>query len=711
MAQEVMMNSMKLDNDDYVAIREAVSKLSHASQEQFDTIKKEKWYNRVFDMITFSKKKEKRMAEQISTVAQAQQILIEILLRLSNENVEISNIVRECMEDIRRISENNIYLLQRIQRLEDISLGIKPDNDVNRLKESEKEVLSAFLYKLSISIDNSSEDQKLYANALISYLGKDIQMDNPTRRLNDMSNDAKRIVLACCMEYLYLLDRNFDIMDDYEDFIDEFDLGNKTIKSIREQIRAMYKLKGIDGFIQKYRVENYEELNSLFLVELDEDENSGIDLEEIYIDTVLEIKAGERKEFKNRIVHVTSFIKCEGTLVFDNCNVYYNETERRHGNITFIDGAGLSISNSHFICKSMDDSYFIILEGWNDVSLIDSTFDNCLKMISSSNPVNLLMRGCKVTNSIPFINIISGNIEFTDNIFKFDISGLYEITEKGFDKPAILDIGSTRRIMFGKEHVEPIFNYTNNTIDIDETLNNIGDYGCLKIGAIDNVHIRDSSFANCKNAINLKGDKNVIYNCNFYNCTDVINAADNTKIEQCSFENCYGELVIPDYSHGGIQIDYCTFINIKQVDKYSPLRVNACISLRRRPQNNANYIRKCVFDGIAIGDNFLIASKYDFSGKPENTIGYIEGCDFNNCSTMRSSGKIIKQYVQYDTLFSRDQDFLAIEISGCRGLDNITIGPIGRTVQEEQDEKIKAMLEAGLITKYEVPNFIMNRKK
>lgn len=48
-----------VNQDDYDAIREAVKKLSSTSQEQFETIKKEKWYNRVFDMVTFSQKGKK----------------------------------------------------------------------------------------------------------------------------------------------------------------------------------------------------------------------------------------------------------------------------------------------------------------------------------------------------------------------------------------------------------------------------------------------------------------------------------------------------------------------------------------------------------------------------------------------------------------------------------------------------------------------------
>ena len=57
--------------------------------------------------------------------------------------------------------------------------------------------------------------------------------------------------------------------------------------------------------------------------------------------------------------------------------------------------------------------------------------------------------------------------------------------------------------------------------------------------------------------------------------------------------------------------------------------------------------------------------------KPSGTVTYIESCDFKNCSTKRESGKIIKEYFKYDTLFKKDIDFHANHVSECRGLDKV----------------------------------------
>ena len=92
----------------------------------------------------------------------------------------------------------------------------------------------------------------------------------------------------------------------------------------------------------------------------------------------------------------------------------------------------------------------------------------------------------------------------------------------------------------------------------------------------------------------------------------------------------------------------------------------------RRGKNSkaeANYIKKCIFDGVELGDNFLIGAVGH--EKPAGIVTYIESCDFKNCTTKGASRKIIKEYIKYDTLFKKNIDFHANHVSGCRGLDKV----------------------------------------
>lgn len=265
------------DQDDLDALKMAIERLTTVSQEQFEQIKNEKWYLRVFDMVTFSKKNEKRLAEQVSTVAQAQQILLELLLNLSSDNKDIAILVANSVDDIQKLSEQNICLLSKIKQLENRALGIRNDLNIDTLTEAEKSVLCACLYKITELNGDASEEQIKFANAVVNYLGVDIQMENPTAALANMKNEQKKKILACCMEYMFLRSCAFDFLDVYEDFIEEFDFGNKTIKELKNQIESMYRLRGDEGFYSKYAASNYEEVDEFFYLQFDDEA-----LEDIY---------------------------------------------------------------------------------------------------------------------------------------------------------------------------------------------------------------------------------------------------------------------------------------------------------------------------------------------------------------------------------------------------------------------------------------------
>jgi hypothetical protein len=56
--------------------------------------------------------------------------------------------------------------------------------------------------------------------------------------------------------------------------------------------------------------------------------------------------------------------------------------------------------------------------------------------------------------------------------------------------------------------------------------------------------------------------------------------------------------------------------------------------------------------------------------------------DFRNCSTKRQSGKIIKTYGYYLSLFDSVKNELAITVDNCRGLDKVKQGGNGVCVDQ-----------------------------
>lgn len=240
-------------NCSFSDVEEAIKNITTSNEKQFDSIKKEKWYHRLFNCVTFSQKGKKRMAVQISSLAQAQQVLMDILVRLSAQDAQIALYINQNIQDIRRLSENDLYLQERVNQLEvAITMGIKKIDSIKDLDGNSKQVLCACLQHLCSLFNYPSQEQQEYANNVITYLGVDAETNDLEAALEVISESNRRIMAQCCLEYIFLYELNFAYSDKVEDFIDNFDLGNKTLKTLKSRIESTFDLRGEEGIINKY---------------------------------------------------------------------------------------------------------------------------------------------------------------------------------------------------------------------------------------------------------------------------------------------------------------------------------------------------------------------------------------------------------------------------------------------------------------------------
>lgn len=253
----------------------AVEKLTRSTEAQFKEIKSEKWFNRLFDIVTFSHKGKKRMAEQIGSLAQAQEILLEILVRLSSTDEKVAEHVRTCFDDILRLQKNDNYLLSIIQRLENIcKFGIREIEDVKRLTSREKQILSGCLRKLCSLYQTPSAEQQQYANNLLDYIAVEAEIEDISKAVSDLEEKSRCKILTCMMEYMSLADEALP-NEEQDEFIENFDLGSKTIKKIKKQINDTYRLRGARGLIDKFDQFEQVRVDDIFYVEVPETETQG----------------------------------------------------------------------------------------------------------------------------------------------------------------------------------------------------------------------------------------------------------------------------------------------------------------------------------------------------------------------------------------------------------------------------------------------------
>ncbi|MGG3466127.1 hypothetical protein ABES02_00865 [Neobacillus pocheonensis] len=677
MAQQELI----LDYDYYASnqcsfddLKLASHQLASATQDQFEQIKKEKWFHRVFDMVTFSKKNEKRMANQIGSLAQAQQMIMEILVRLSERDARISDMVVEAFDNIERLTANDVLLAKRFNQLENrCILGITKETDIGDLTEIQGEILGGLLFYLMHHFDQVSENQRVYANQILTYIGAGAQEMDIKASLESIDQiETKKKLLTCCLEYCFLHNCSFHLPEEIEELLEEFDFGNKTIREVKNKIAAMYNLRGVAGFIDKYG--NFDVVEEEFYIEMPEVtfEEETIELEEMNIKSILYIPRDELKVIKNRIVHISAYINCEGHLQFDNCIVHYNETNDSD-EITLSEGASITFSNCQVHCHSIDKNSFIQGEGDNEFILLNSVFNDCSHFIKMKNEFNLTIQNCLINS--PGENFIHDNGWRQGNKLRGEISNT-QIYFNDQNKPGDdIYFGNIIYIQ-GSVKINNCVVRGIETVGREETklvLFNIasGTYANCNFTNVDKcisdaASISECSFEACKEVIEGTYDsKTKITNCLFKDCQD-ITRGDDFSIKNCQFVNCKNGIV----KGQGITVEFCEFYNL--VHDLSGLVADASFEFSCGKHTDSNKISKCLFDGVEINDGFLIqGSTYE---KISGAKVFVEDCDFKNCTTKRSTNVIVRQYHYYFGVFDRQIETKPVHISNCKGLDQVNKG-------------------------------------
>lgn len=463
-----------------------------------------------------------------------------------------------------------------------------------------------------------------------------------------------------------------------------------ALKKVEEQFENIKKFFALD-----FESDNEEEKNDI-------GGNENIEITDEVIHTIMQIKEGETKIYKYKNIHLSAYMNCEGELIFDHCIINYNESDYGNG-IALSENAKLTITNSVVICKGLDENTFITCKGKNKIILDRNSFEDCSYFINTDGECEFFMTNCQLHNCYKdFININSNayygkkyNSRYiikNNSIIQDGLKPFYYAVKESFSKPSIIN-GN-----YGDVKVE----FCNNSILEEEGFRRAGVEGenaveyfncysgevrnCTFKGIsspINAVECVECKFEKCIGAIRVSNNMSpsrtpYVDNCVFEECTSVIGADYNTHITNCQFISCYDSIIFPagfavEFA-GGVTVESCQFINTRN-RKFMESTCGgfSCVTFTRTKNSDgrANYLRKCIFDGAELGNNFLIKAWTFGFEKPYGVVTYIENCDFRNCSTKRASGKIIKEYIQYDRLFKKDIDFHANRVSGCRGLDKV----------------------------------------
>ncbi|MEQ6181760.1 hypothetical protein AAG738_04310 [Staphylococcus saprophyticus] len=662
------------EENDIQYLKIAIDNLTSESEKQFQTIKNEKWFTRIIDLATLSNKKNIRMSKQISNIAQAQDILIELLKRLSATDVKIDNMLLNSMDQIEQLYSHSEKLTLKVLDLkEQMIYGINQSKNINDLKDIEKKVLYNLLQEASETFELTSIEQQHFANNLFRYL----QIEHSTLNLADSINQLdsvaiKKVLLQLLLEYGFLNKRNFDFNGKFEEIVEMFDFGNKTINQIKDTIQNIFQLRGVDGFSWFNPVILEHEFFIDLEIEgyLDQESEDFKEKEPFTLEPIIIVNQNETEVIKNKIINLSSIITVKGKLTFENCeiNIFDNfiPMTLQTGVLEFLDCQIKAINeNDCIIVKSDDGSdlniynssiktnipLFEANEGKTNVqdSFIDSQHRKLLncKNINVINSELINSERDKLIgkyNEGNFLSVFAGNLKIENSVFK-NLKNIFG----GYESPYVIESSKFEDFcdLSGLSYMDSGGQITNTII------NQIDEHLWLSNVVIENCEIKDGKFIDyedlASNYFSMEIDNSNIKNlkldnlefvqfkeCSLTNikATNVSDIAlyENNEFIESSFDQCYFRSII----NQGNKFFNSTFSNATIKNPKFSIKNQGFLDFTISKSDYMDTkIEGCLFKNINVEDSYII--NLVCNEKIKYKRHEISNCIFKDCNSENSS--------------------------------------------------------------------------
>jgi hypothetical protein len=698
------------DEGNFDALKATVDRLFNATQEEFETIKNEAWYVRVFDMVTLSNKKEIRLANQIGNIAQSQEVVLELLLRLSNTSATFSDLLASALEKMKTHTELSIRLAERIKRVESIlCYGSAKSLHIKDLKETGKIVLVGLIHKAHELLSNPTPHQQKYISGLfkaLDSLERPANLKNALELLDSLSD--RKLLMEIVLEYCALSSADSDFKPVVEDILEDLDLSRKVGAQLQEKIDRNLKLMGQDGLAAKYdSSQQVYDLEEPFGIELEssiDESYSGIESadepeympygekEPYNFDKFETVLGDAHKIYANKIINFGSVLTLEGKLTFKNCTILYNIPQQL-SKISCRDNASIDFFDCEIKCIEKRDNFFIDAGSSESITL---------NMISCELIEGYNFYCCNNENSVTKINdcVIIDPIEEVIKSWQGEI--YFENT-----KVCITDIEKCKK--YGNGYAD-IFSSKkikiNNCIVSCEWRGDCGadpasqkrgrsryDYEApVHYGSIfhaDNIIISQSSLVEIKNLIGY-GENVEIDRCDFYKCFYLttsntvmkitnsnfiknknikLRLGKESKLSFCQFIGSEGNILESSYK-GGVLIDSCEFYNTSSLNQKG-------LDFCRDYESSKSTIKNSIFYGVSVCSKNtdkswhhvgLIAS-YASDEKYSNVLS-VENCAFRNIS----GSDVFSHKQTFTTWIFNETERSLISFANCIGIDPIISG-------------------------------------
>ncbi len=671
----------------------AASEIANASEADFNKIKNKKWYNRLWELITFNKDNQKIQARGVGNLSKLTEIVTKAIVFVSKQSTENSELLDQAIEKIdsnlERIETLTDIQERIVKAIQEIKWGYKKRLTISELSDHKRSAMSAVFFKyiksLRDDIVGKPFSQKIFSLVYVDSVSTDVNYS-----ILDSFNDDETVLLYRLIQSYYYTATNK--LDDESEILDHLKISRKDERTVKADIQDTIKFLGVEYYINSLIAEdNYdyidddliewiEEFNDLE----EEDENQESDFvvfEDITISSMMNITEGETLEYRNKNIKIESLIHCLGTLVFENCNITYNVANtNKNSEIIVENNATLIANNSTFICQSKTKKAFINSKGRSLIYFDHCKFIDCNYFVGSSIKEFTLVNSEMINCGDSFADIyglyysdkitchIEGNIITNEVLQSFNKPNrrenivLFKIYSISKESSVI-----TNNLVIQHSNFKDGFDADTKVIyfKIDDGIIS----NCTFKGAencVDALEVYDCVFKSCTSPVDIQ-ENGKLTNCYFFNCTSSIYAGRYTTISHSKFIGCKSNLLTGSH-WGGITVEYCEFIDhINTAERYT--KNSIVLERNGDKKSRSNKIKSCIFDGCTLGENYLIAT--GCFEKPKGFIIYVEDCNFRNIKSKSRDKKIIREHDYYYGLFDRKIDIYAISVCNCVGIEKV----------------------------------------
>ena len=242
---------------------EAQEDIQNSAEADFEKLKNKKWYNRLWELVTFSKDNQKIQARGVTNLARLNEIIMKSLLLISKQNKDIAEKVLKSFEKINDLS-GEIQNLQKdserfISELLTIIRGFNEELVLSELDADKQIIIRNLFVKFACDCGLGKNEESQY---IVSNVKKgDVNLEGVSYGLIDKLSSSDIKLLIKLVE-LY----HFSIKDDYFDNCAPFEISGRFSKcQIDQAVEALkqdLKIMDIGHVLDNLLSDKIEEIDT-----------------------------------------------------------------------------------------------------------------------------------------------------------------------------------------------------------------------------------------------------------------------------------------------------------------------------------------------------------------------------------------------------------------------------------------------------------------